>query len=68
MRRFATLLIGLVAVSACSTPLVLPPGPRITDAQLNGDHFISPDGARLPVKAWLPEDQKAKQAERAPGD
>lgn len=52
-------LLGLMAFSAC-TPLVLPPGPITTTAQLNGDHFISPDGARLPVKSWLPESSNIK--------
>jgi len=54
------LLLGLMGISACSTPLVLAPGPRIAAAQLNGDHFLSPDGARLPVKVWLPEESNIK--------
>lgn len=53
------LLLGLMGISAC-TPLVLAPGPPIAEAQLDGDYFLSPDGARLPVISWLPETQKPK--------
>jgi alpha-beta hydrolase superfamily lysophospholipase len=59
MLKAAILFVGLMGFSAC-TPMVMAPGPPIAGAQLNDDHLISPDGARLPVKAWLPEGQKPK--------
>ncbi len=51
-------LIGLclaVLLSACATPRVQHPGPASMEPVLNGDHFLAADGARLPVRRWLPE-------------
>lgn len=53
MRRlFACLLIAL-SLSAC-VARVHPPGPAVMAPRLDGDHWLSRDGARLPVRAWLP--------------
>lgn len=54
MRRlFACLLIAL-SLSGCASQFRLP-GPAVAAPQLNGDHWLSADGLRLPVRAWLPE-------------
>jgi alpha-beta hydrolase superfamily lysophospholipase len=39
---------------ACS-PMLHPPGAKLTEPQLHAAHFVAPDGAILPVRAWLPE-------------
>lgn len=56
MRRIpASLLLLLVIVlSACAAQFHLP-GPALSPPELNHDHWLSPDGARLPMRAWLPE-------------
>ncbi|MBT3238647.1 MAG: alpha/beta hydrolase [Rhodospirillaceae bacterium] len=60
MLRTTVIVIALMTLGACSTPLVIPPGPHITNEQLNDDHFISPDGTRMPVKSWLPTNPDIK--------
>lgn len=37
------------------TPQLIPAGPRIADASLGEDALVMEDGARLPLRAWLPE-------------
>ena len=41
-------------LAAC-TPQIIPAGPRIADAALAEDALTMEDGARLPLRAWLPE-------------
>lgn len=53
MRHFLVLLLTLL-LSACAAQFRLP-GPPVAEAQMNHDHWISPDGVRLPLKAWLPK-------------
>jgi alpha-beta hydrolase superfamily lysophospholipase len=53
MRRCLGLLLGLV-LSACA-PVVIPAGPVTTQPVLARDALVMPDGARLPLHAWLPE-------------
>lgn len=48
------LLLLLLLLSACAAQFHLP-GPPVVSAQLNHDHWVSPDGARLPMRAWLPK-------------
>ena len=45
----AALLSGCVAEGA-------PPGPRTAAPLLAGDAFVMSDGARLPIRVWLPDD------------
>lgn len=50
-------LLGLVlvlAVAAGCTPRLEPAGPAVTTPRLADDHFVAADGARLPVRRWLP--------------
>ncbi|MEW5728956.1 MAG: lysophospholipase [Pseudomonadota bacterium] len=54
MRRLLSCLLILVSLSACAARLH-PPGQAVMAPQLNGDHWLSADGARLPVRAWLPD-------------
>jgi alpha-beta hydrolase superfamily lysophospholipase len=44
----------LVALAAC-TPQLIPAGPPIGDPTFATDRLVMPDGARLPLRAWLPE-------------
>ena len=51
-----------VFVAALVLPLLLScapitrlPGPDIALPTLNGDHFLARDGAKLPLKSWLPK-------------
>jgi len=37
------------------TPQILPAGPRLGEAALGPDALTMEDGARLPLRAWLPE-------------
>ena len=48
-----TLLIALF--TAACTPVVIPAGPPTTAPALLADTLVMPDGARLPLVAWLPE-------------
>ena len=41
-------------LAAC-TPQVIPAGPPLADATLEEDALTMEDGARLPLRAWLPE-------------
>ncbi|HSV29597.1 MAG TPA: lysophospholipase [Candidatus Omnitrophota bacterium] len=43
-------------LSACAAQFHLP-GPPVTSAELNHDHWITSDGAKLPIRAWLPAGQ-----------
>src|SRR4051794_3584618 len=51
--RSLALLLALCA-AAC-TPVVIPAGPVVTTPTVAGDALIMPDGARLPLRRWLPE-------------
>ncbi len=51
--RFAALVTLWLAV-AC-TPVTVPPSDDRTDPVLGDSHFISFDGARLPLRSWLPD-------------
>ncbi len=53
-RSITTLLI-LTLLSACATPSIYPSGEVSAAPRLNGDHFIAHDGARIPVRTWMPE-------------
>jgi alpha-beta hydrolase superfamily lysophospholipase len=51
--RLAALLLALL-VAACAPDLRLA-GPPLAEQALNHDHWLAADGARLPVRSWLPE-------------
>ncbi|MCI0668233.1 MAG: lysophospholipase [Methylococcaceae bacterium] len=57
VRSFGPLLIFVFI--ACM-PAVHPPGNVITTPRLTGDAFITGDGARLPVRSWMPETNEPK--------
>lgn len=52
LRAWALLLALLGA--AC-TPVVIPAGPPVTQPAYAGAALVMPDGARLPLRRWLPE-------------
>ncbi len=52
-------LLLILIVCACA-PTVLPPGPAVTRPALEDDGFVATDGARLPVRAWMPQNGKPK--------
>ena len=51
-RGFVLLLLLLAA--AC-TPVVIAAGPAVTAPAVTEDALVMPDGARLPLRRWLPE-------------
>lgn len=53
MRRLAAALALAVAVGCA--PVVVGSGPPVGAPALDGDVFVAADGARLPIRAWLPE-------------
>ena len=53
MRAVAAAMMVLM-LAAC-TPTVESAGPAIQPPHLTGDAFVDSDGARLPLRAWLPE-------------
>jgi len=54
LRKAAALLILALALTACAAQYQLP-GPQLAAPQMNGDHWLSADGARLPLRGWVPE-------------
>ncbi len=53
IRIWAAVLIVPVLLSCA--PVTRLPGPDLAAPALNGDHFLARDGARLPLKSWLPD-------------
>ncbi|MGE5545479.1 MAG: lysophospholipase [Solirubrobacterales bacterium] len=56
MSRFLATVVLVLSLSACAAQFHLP-GPAVSAPQLNHDHWITSDGARLPIRAWLPKGQ-----------
>ncbi|HIJ45631.1 MAG TPA: alpha/beta hydrolase, partial [Rhodospirillaceae bacterium] len=52
-------LLSILIVCACA-PTVLPPGPAVTRPALEDGGFVAADGARLPVRAWMPRNGDPK--------
>lgn len=52
-RRFG-LFFPVWLMMSC-TPLVKEPGPALVPARLEADAVMTADGARLPLRSWLPE-------------
>lgn len=55
--RFAALASLWLAV-ACA-PVIVPPADNRTDPVIGDRHFVSFDGARLPLRGWLPDGDPA---------
>ena len=54
MTRRQALLGAAAALGACTAEFT-PPGPAIMHAHLQPEAFVMRDGARLPLRAWMPE-------------
>lgn len=55
MRRLAAGVLGAIAqLAAGCTPVVMPAGAAVVQPELAPDTLVMADGARLPLKAWLP--------------
>lgn len=57
MARTATIwaaTIWAASLAACA-PRAMAPGPPVEAARLEANEIVAPDGARLPLRAWLPE-------------
>lgn len=52
--RALTSLLLVLLLAACAAQ-IQHPGPAVAAPQLNGDHWLSTDGVRLPMRGWLPE-------------
>jgi acylglycerol lipase len=57
MRKALASLLLALTLTACAAAQYHLPGPDLGSPELNGDHWLSPDRARLPMRAWLPQDQ-----------
>ena len=53
-RLLATVVGGLLLVLACA-PVQAPAGPEVAAPTLHEDALSASDGARLPMRSWLPE-------------
>lgn len=51
--------LALLALTAC-TPLVIPAGPSVRAPLVADDALLMPDGARLPLHVWPPEEGPAR--------
>ncbi len=59
MARRAGRLLGLLVaglVAACAAPQFVPPGEPIMPPKLEDDAVLAADGARLPLRCWMPEE------------
>jgi len=54
MRLALVAILALLGLAACA-PYVDAPGPAIEQPQLQGDAIVAADGARLPLREWLPQ-------------
>ena len=53
--RVAALVSLLAVFGACASPHQQTSGPRDVTPQFEGDMFVATDGARLPLRRWLPD-------------
>lgn len=53
--RILIVFLGLMVAGGC-TPTLKEPGPFVGEARIEGEFLVAEDGARLPLRAWLPED------------
>ncbi|TCZ62924.1 alpha/beta fold hydrolase [Roseicella aquatilis] len=54
-RLARALLFSLLLLAAACTPVTIPAGPPVTRPAVAGEALVMPDGARLPLRRWLPE-------------
>ena len=54
LRAIAVALIAAAGAAGCS-PRVQEAGPAMAEPMLTEDAIVAPDGARLPLRYWLPE-------------
>jgi len=52
--RAAAALLALLLAAGCA-PVVKPMGPELAEPKIAGDAIVAPDGARLPLRRWMPE-------------
>lgn len=55
----AAMAVTLHAVSACS-PVVNHPGEQVSKPGIRNEHFVAGDGAKLPLRSWLPQELPVK--------
>lgn len=55
MRRRGLLALGSAALAAGCSPYILPAGAPTVAPSFSTDALLMPDGARLPLHAWMPE-------------
>lgn len=56
MRRVALAVLSLLVLTACATRLY-PEGPKVMEAILDTDYWQAADGARLPLRRWMPKSE-----------
>lgn len=61
LRRIAGALLLVLPLAAC-TPVLKPPGAPQLAPRLAAAHFVTSDGAVLPIRRWLPDASPAKAA------
>jgi len=54
----AALLAFLALLVEACAPVVVAPGPAVRAPELGGDAFIASDGAVLPMRAWMPNEER----------
>jgi acylglycerol lipase len=56
-------MLMLAVISACTlsacTPAIYKPGPHVTNGQILENLYVTSDGINLPLRQWLPENNKA---------
>jgi len=53
--RVCSVLVFLLGLAGCATPLVQLRGERVTAPRLEADRVIATDGATLPLSVWRPQ-------------
>lgn len=56
LRYILTVLVLAISQSGCM-PAIYPPGAKNNAAQLGENTFLTEDGARLPLRHWLPKNE-----------
>lgn len=51
-------VLMLILLSACA-PGIYKPGPFVTVGRILDNRYVTPDGAELPLRQWLPKQKKA---------
>jgi len=53
-----TTLLFVTVLGGCASPDIQQPRNETAMPSLNSDHFIAHDGLAIPLRKWIPEDQK----------